>query len=252
MPHSSFLIPHSFNLVLDIGNTRAKSAIFQQNKLVEQAVWAGRTFEVLEKLVAEKRIEKCLISSVAEPNEALFKFLKSKFDVRELDSTTPLPFQNQYATPETLGKDRLAAVAGAQILFPEKNVLVIDFGTCIKYELLTAAGEYLGGNIAPGAEMRLKAMQHFTARLPKPPFFLPENPVGNSTETALQNGGLRGVIFETEGVIRLFKKKYGILQTILTGGDAQFFEPSLRPKKQICVQPDLVLIGLNAILEFGK
>lgn len=236
------------NLVLDIGNTRTKAALFKKNRIVEQAIWQSETLRNLSFFLEKKRVERCLLSSVAAPDPQLSDWIRQRFDFRELDSETPLPFENQYLTPKTLGKDRLAAVAGAQVLFPRKNVLVVDFGTCIKYEILTAEGKYLGGNIAPGAKMRLQAMQHFTARLPEATFSMPPSPVGTTTETALQNGGLRGAAMEVEGFIRHFRKNFGVQKVILTGGDANFFQPYLPPEKWISVQQDLVLLGLNAIL----
>lgn len=238
------------NLVLDIGNTRTKAAIFKKNRIVEQAVWHSEPLRNLSIFLKKKRVERCLLSSVAAPDPLLSDWLSERFDFRELDSETLLPFKNQYLTPKTLGKDRLAAVAGAQVLFPRKTVLVVDFGTCIKYEILTADSKYLGGNISPGAAMRLRAMQLFTARLPEATFSMPPSPVGSTTETALQNGGLRGAAMEVEGFIRHFRKHFGVQKVILTGGDASFFQPYLPPEKWILVQPDLVLLGLNAILTF--
>ena len=142
------------------------------------------------------------------------------------------------------------AVAGAQALFPGENCLVIDCGTCIKYEMLTSEGIYTGGNIAPGATMRIKAMHHFTARLPEAPMEMPDDFIGHSTETALQNGALRGAVLEMEGFIRLFEQKHAPLRVVLTGGDADFFQPFLHLPNDSTV-PDLTLHGLNNILIFN-
>lgn len=236
------------NLALDIGNSRLKLGLFDEDRLVEQAIWADWTLQQLFDWATRRRVRHVILSSVAQPDAALTRSLAQHYKLLELDAHTPLPFENRYQTPETLGKDRLAAAAGAQALFPERHCLVVDCGTCIKYELLTAEGVYLGGNIAPGAHMRIQAMHHFTARLPEVAMHMPDSPVGNSTETALQNGALRGAALEIAGFVRLFRRKVkGPLQIILTGGDAPFFERQLAIKN-IQTAPDLTLIGLNRIL----
>lgn len=237
------------NLVLDIGNTRTKIGLFKGNDLVEQAIWGERTLAEWVAFGNRKEVKRVMVSSVAKPDAALMEILGAHFEVTELSHSTPLPFENRYRTPETLGKDRLAGVAGAHWLFSGRNCLVVDCGTCIKYDVLTADGVYHGGNIAPGATMRIEAMHHFTARLPAVDMRMPEDAVGVSTETALQNGALRGTVLEIQGFIQLFAARYGDLQVILTGGDAAFFAPYLDSKKLI-IEPDLTLFGLNHILNF--
>ena len=236
------------NLALDIGNTRTKIGLFRGNKLVEQAIWVDWTLGDLPAFGNRAGVDRVIVSSVAEPGEELRELLSDHFHVLELTHLTPLPFENLYKTPQTLGKDRLAAVAGAQALFPGENCLVVDCGTCIKYDLLTADAVYHGGNIAPGAQMRIRAMHHFTARLPEVDMQMPENIAGFSTETALQNGALRGAVLEIQGFVQLFENKYGPLKIILTGGDAVFFQHWLNLNALIFV-PELTLLGLNHILE---
>jgi type III pantothenate kinase len=238
------------NLCADIGNTRVKIGLFQEKKLIEKLVWNDWTVDQLIAFGNQAGVKNVLFSSVAEPDESLPIRLARHFRTMQLSTETALPFENQYATPNTLGKDRLAAVAGAQALFPGKNCLVIDCGTCIKYEMLTAEGAYIGGNIAPGAMMRIKAMHHFTARLPEVPMEMPAGFIGNSTETALQNGALRGAGLEIEGFLRLFEQKYTPLRVVLTGGDAVFFQTFLTLSIDSIV-PDLTLHGLNNILIFN-
>jgi len=236
------------NLALDIGNTRTKIGLFGENELVEQAIWADWTLADLLAFGNHAGVKHVIVSSVAEPDETLREGLAEHFRVLELTHLTRLPFDNQYKTPKTLGKDRLAAVAGAQALFPRANCLAVDCGTCIKYDMLTAAGIYPGGNIAPGLWMRIQAMHHFTARLPEVAMRMPEDFTGHSTETALQNGALRGAVLEIQGFVSLFEKKHGALKVILTGGDAAFLQPHLDIKNLI-LEPDLTLFGLNHILQ---
>ena len=147
---------------------------------------------------------------------------------------------------ETLGVDRIAAVCGAFALFPEKNCLVIDAGSCITYDVLDQKGNYCGGSISPGLEMRLKAMHTFTARLPLVKVNQQVNLIGNSTESCLQSGALYGVLAEIEGIVEKYNQNYAELRVIMCGGDASLFENQLKPT--IFVAPDLVLKGLNRIL----
>lgn len=240
------------HLVLDIGNTRVKSGIFDGNRLVEQAIWQDWTLEELARYGNLAGADGVIVSSVAAYDPATRRQLEGTFArVLELTHETPLPFRNEYRTPETLGKDRLAAVAGAQALFPGAHCLVVDCGTCIKYDLLTAEGVYRGGNIAPGAAMRIRAMHAFTARLPEVPMSMPGDIIGHSTETALQNGALRGAVLEIEGFVRQFEQLFNPLRVILTGGDAAFFQPHLA-LSSLHPEPNLTLTGLHHILQFNE
>lgn len=239
------------NLCIDIGNSRAKTGLFQEKKLIKQQVFQTRQLEDLLKLPELYTVKRAIVSSVAGEMPDLMDKLGKKVPVLELNSSTALPFHNLYSTPLTLGKDRLAAVAGAQALYPNENCLAIDFGTCIKYEVLTAAGNYLGGNIAPGAKMRIQAMHHFTARLPEVDMKMPEKAIGNSTETALQNGALFGIKLEVAGFIQQIAEELNPLKVIFSGGDATFFHKT-NVYPQAVLAPDLILYGLNQILTFNQ
>lgn len=190
-----------------------------------------------------------IVSSVAIPAEEWAARLAQEFHfVTALTAELPLPFINTYTTPHTLGKDRLAAVAGAQAFFPSSACVVVDCGTCIKYEVLHADGRYLGGNISPGLQMRTRAMHTFTARLPEVPLHFPEAIIGNSTTTALQNGAFGGAVLEILGFVARFESILSSeVQVILTGGDAIGIQPHLLLPR-LTVEPYLTLIGLNHIL----
>lgn len=239
------------NLCIDIGNTRVKTGLFSGEKLLEKQVHPHLDPEWVAAEASRNNARAVMVSSVKDATTELLQVLSGRFEVLELSPHTPLPFKNGYATPQTLGNDRLAAVAGARALFPGEHCMVVDCGTCIKYELLDASGVYHGGNIAPGAGMRIQAMHHFTARLPEVSLALPENTIGNTTETALQNGALRGAVLEIEGFIREFEKKFQPLKVIFSGGDGAFFQAI--PAFPSCIlEPDLNLYGLNKILIFNK
>lgn len=237
-------------LVIDIGNSRAKLATFQNNHLLEQWNWpAWKTADFIE-LSTNQNPSFVILSNVAgsKGNDVATCFEKHPFFLN-LTAQTPLPIVNQYKTPETLGKDRLAAVVGAWELYPGQNSLVVDAGTCITYDLLEASGVYLGGNISPGLQMRLKAMHDYTASLPLVAMQDIDEWVGYSTESAIRNGALLGAILEIQGFSDWRRQQFGQLNVILTGGDAVYFAKNW--KREIFVHPNLVLIGLNKILDYN-
>lgn len=238
------------NLALDIGNTRIKAGCFEGKQLVSTEVWMGHPWSEMLQCLSQKNITGVVWSAVVPTPEEVIEGLKRHARyVLELTHELPLPFANAYRTPHTLGRDRIAAVAGAHARWPERSCLVVDCGTCIKYDLLTEQGVYLGGNIAPGAAMRLRALHTFTAQLPLVPQEMPPHPIGNSTATAIQNGALRGAALEMAGFIRLFQAQFSDLLVILTGGDATFFQKTL--PMEVPVEPHLTLYGLHHLLLFN-
>ncbi|MCO6475756.1 MAG: type III pantothenate kinase [Phaeodactylibacter sp.] len=238
------------NLVIDIGNTLAKAGVFKNGALQYRESRKNWEIDDLMALATNHGVQNVILSTVAGAvTDSFREALASRFFFIELNAATPLPIENRYRTPETLGKDRLAAVAGAYALFPGQACLVADAGTCITYDLLSSEGAYLGGNIAPGIAMRLKAMHAFTARLPLVEAGAFEEWVGDSTETALRNGAQVGALLEAEGYIRYCRSRFGALRAIFTGGDADFFAKNL--KSEIFVNHNLVLIGLDQILNYN-
>lgn len=234
------------NLALDIGNTRIKSGYFENDRLVEVQFWNNTEFAAIEAYATNQNVEKIIFCSVAGGLQEKLEQLSTLFHVIELTHMTPVSVLNQYKTPETLGKDRLAAVLGAQVLYPKDNCLVIDAGTCITYDYLSKEGVYSGGNISPGLNMRLKAMHLLTGKLPELAFEETKDLIGTNTKDAMLNGALLGTIFEMEGYYAQAGQLFGKVNVILTGGDAIFFAKKI--KKQIFVHPNLVLTGLNSIL----
>ena len=195
-------------------------------------------------------VKQCILSSVVNDNESLLSVLRSKVaKVIELDHVTPLPIINNYKTPETLGKDRLAAVVGANFIMPNTNVLVIDAGTAITYDFIDANNVYWGGNIAPGITLRLRSLHEFTQKLPLVEVLNESTLLGYDTNSALISGALNGVIFEIDGYINHLKIKYTKLSTFLTGGSIFYFDTKL--KSAIFAEKNLVLIGLNRILQYN-
>ena len=231
------------NLVVDIGNTSAKIGIFEKEELLEEKVFQEQ--ETLEAFIQSLQADAMLISSVRLHPELLLN-KAVQIPIRFLlHHALPLPIVNAYATPETLGMDRLAAVCAASRMFHGQNCLVIDSGTCITYDFIDASSVYKGGAISPGLSMRLRAMHAFTAKLPLiEPKEVPL--VGNSTVTCMQSGALNGIRAEIEGTIERYQQNYAELRVILCGGDTHFFENNL--KGTIFAVQNLVLRGLNSIL----
>ncbi len=238
------------NLTIDIGNTRAKAAVFDNSRLEERRAWETWSFETIFDWATNHRVENVILSVVGTPLSDEDKaMIASRFRFVELTAATALPFRNLYATPHTLGKDRIAAVAGAYALFPGQNCLVIDAGTCITYDVLTAEGAYIGGNISPGIGLRFRALPAFTANLPLVVPGETEEMLGNSTESAIRRGVQLGAVWEMEGAISAIRQRWPGLNVLLTGGDADFFVKNL--KTRIFANPDLVLEGLNKILTYN-
>jgi len=243
------------NLCIDIGNTRVKIAIFAHLS------GALLHLERVETLKKEKIIELCqtwavenaIISTVRAADAQLEADLAAAVlgQTLILSADTPCPIRNMYHTPATLGKDRLAAVVGAAALYPQQSALVIDAGTCIKYDYIDADGAYWGGSISAGLQMRYDALAHFTARLPAlRPSAVSLDLTGTDTPTSMQTGVEYGLRFEVAGFIAEYQKRHDApLLVIFTGGDLSFFENMLN--KCIFAQPNLLLIGLHQILKYN-
>lgn len=240
------------NLILDLGNTYGKIAVCKGTEVIESIGYSTITNkEIAYFQSCYSELQGAIVSSVVNHSREIVDYLENLFEICiELNSSTPIPLKNRYTTPDTLGYDRIAAVVGAHTIFPNRNVLVIDTGTAITYDVVTADGEFLGGNIAPGMEMRFKALNKFTNKLPL--IEAPQgivNLIGESTSEAIQSGVINGILFEIEGFITSVMKEYPKLQVVITGGDAKYFEKKV--KNSIFVNLNLNIIGLNRILEYN-
>lgn len=229
-------------LAMDIGNTAIKCGVFSKGKI--QETFHAPTPEKVYTWAKPFVPSPIIVSSV---NNHTTDAIKEYYpNCLLLDNTVSLPFVNRYRTPETLGSDRLAAIAGAYSLFPNENCLVIDAGTALTYDIITANSEYLGGAISPGLRMRFKALHDQTNKLPLVKSGGNEEKlVGDDTISAIKSGVVNGTISEINGIIERYKQTYKALRVIITGGDAKYFESNL--KASIFVSPDLVLLGLERI-----
>ena len=237
-------------LLIDIGNTRTKWAVWQGDSELEQGVVESFSIDWVETLKRRYSLRYGLVCSTMGDAESVCNLLqKSGLKALVFDADCPVPIQNHYLTPRTLGRDRLAAAVGAATLYPDREVVIIDLGTALTIDHLTADGCFSGGVISPGLEMRFRALHTHTAALPLVEPTDTEGVVGRTTEEAIALGVMNSVAFEIEGYLARFAKKNGDFIPILTGGAAKYFVK--RIKNTIFAEPNLVFCGLNRILEYN-
>lgn len=242
------------NLCIDQGNSRTKVALMtDEGKIIKDLSYKQFSSADVERLFDLYEITDSIISSVVNIEAAIVNTLNRRSQHFVLfDHMTPVPVFNRYESPRTLGLDRLAAAVGAKCLCPDENLLIIDAGSAITYDFVTAEGEYIGGNIAPGIKMRLTVLHRMTKKLPL--VEVEENELlplfGKNTRDAIAAGVIRGVAYEVKGYMRTLKEKMPHFQTFLTGGHAPFVLKNVRMEMRY--EKNLVLIGLNEILRFNK
>ncbi len=241
------------NLVVDIGNTYSKLAVFEEKELIYFEQLEQIEESNLLKLITEYQIENSTVSSVNNQIENLEVLLKRHTHYIRFSTHITGGIKNHYESPKTLGLDRWAKVIAAHFLYKGTNSLMIDAGTCITYDVLTANAEYFGGSISLGLNMRFKALNHYTGRLPLIAWDKEQELIaeGSNTENAIKRGVLQGAINEIEGFIALENKRNKNLKVILTGGDSLFLNKQLKNSifaAQITHEPYLVLKGLNEVI----
>lgn len=236
------------SICLDIGNTRAKYAIYQNQTLLKIGHYPKFLIKDIRQLIRSYQITHGIISSTRHHHQPLRRFLNKELTLFiELSYKTKLPIENKYGSPKTLGVDRLAAAVGAYTKKPGKAHLIIDAGSCMTLDVVDQKGQFLGGNITPGMHMRIKAMNDHTDKLPLVPLMFHQELLGQNTKMALQNGAVRGTLFEIEAFIACVRREYSGININLTGGDADFLAKHLKSK--ILADSNLVFTGLNEILQ---
>lgn len=239
------------NLIVDIGNTLAKLAVTDGGRVVAQCgAERFRPEQARDLLRAWPAVTRAVVSSTRGDGEEASAALRQYVSYcLEFTPRTPVPLRNGYRTPETLGRDRLAAAVGAAELFPSAPVLVVDFGTALTIDLVTADGTFRGGFISPGVRTRFRALHDYTAKLPLCSPTETLQPLGDTTESCIAQGVMAGVAYEIEGHIARMETEHAGLRTIFTGGDAKYFVK--RIKKTIFADCNLVFRGLDRILEYN-
>ena len=240
------------NLIVDAGNTFVKLAVFDKSTMISYQKAGLKDFckKVKEIFGEFPGIRYAIVSSVGYLDKKDIDVVSIFCKIHLLDHRSKTPFKNSYATPQTLGVDRIALATSAFYLSPNRNTLVIDAGTCVTFDMVNDYGEYLGGAISPGITMRYKALHQQTSNLP----LLNKQDIwdfiGNSTETSIHSGVINGICNEIDGVIDQYRSRFTDLTVILTGGDAQFL--SKRLKNTIFAHSNFLLEGLNYLLEYNK
>jgi type III pantothenate kinase len=239
------------NLVIDIGNTRLKAAAFDGRTHRHNQTFNSADDLLASDFLLQCSFDHCIIGSVVNGIENFADQVKNRMPVLLFNSTTPVPLKNLYRSAHTLGSDRLAAAIGGNAIAPSQDILVIDAGTCIKYNFVNANNEYIGGAISPGLRMRFKALHAFTSRLP----LLEADEsydklIGADSAESIICGVQQGAVAEIEGIADEYRARFNNIKVFLTGGDADFFAKRL--KKAIFADQFLILKGLNEILEYNK
>jgi type III pantothenate kinase len=239
-------------LVIDVGNTQVKAAVFEQNTMLYKAIipYSEGKNEVEKILKNFKKIKNIAVASVGKLNNEDFLPLNDEVKVHFISKESKFPFQNLYATPNTLGIDRMILASGAVLQFPNKNRLVIDAGTCITYDFIDENDNYLGGAISPGIRLRYESLHNYTAKLPLLQKEIPKSIIGNSTIQSIHSGVINGIIMEINGFNNTVLQQNDNFIIILTGGDAEFLAERL--KNTIFANPNFLLESLNQTFQYNQ
>ena len=237
-------------LCFDFGNTRLKCAVFDGREFLEELVLESMDTPVIQQLIDQYQPDKSILSSVINHPPQLEELLAGHTHFHKLGHTSKLPMTTPVGKPETIGADRLAIIAASVDLFPKQHNLAIGLGTCITYNFVNNAHEFLGGSISPGMNMRFRAMHEQTALLPMIKAETNFPLVGYDTKTNLLSGVILGMAKEIDGIIEAYALKYSNFNVLLTGGDMGFFVPHL--KNRIFADPNLIYKGLYAISEYNN
>ena len=241
----------SVNLCVDWGNTRVKAAVYNGDQQVETRNFsAEEASSAISGIINSHKPEKGILCSVTNHTSDAEQIMNGELKAfMKLDNSTRVPIMNAYSSPDSLGADRLGLAVAAHMLNPDKNNLVISLGTCVTYNFVQKNKTFRGGAISPGLHMRLKAMHEFTDRLPEVKLEGELLLLGYDTETCMRSGAVYGIAAEIDGMIADFSSQYADFNAILTGGDLPFFASKVKSK--IFADPDLLLKGLNLILNYN-
>ena len=235
------------NLVLDVGNSLLKIALFEKSELIQKFKFSGNYKRNIEDIISKYKVTHSIISNVGRIDDSTINILKESTSLLLVSNQLKIPFKNLYKSKNTLGQDRLALVSAAAFNFPNENVLIVDVGSCITYDFKNNNNEYLGGGISPGISMRFKSLNTFTSNLPLIDFDNIHKLIGNNTKNSINSGVINGTISEINGIIQQYCEEFENIRIILTGGDSNFLLK--RIKNSIFADQNFLLVGLNKLLE---
>ena len=235
------------NLILDVGNSLLKIALFKKSQLIQKFKFTENYKRNIEDIISENNVTHSIISNVGRIDDSIINILKESTNLLLVSNQLKFPFKNLYKSKNTLGQDRLALVSAAAFKFPKENVLIVDAGSCITYDFKNNNNEYLGGGISPGILMRFKSLNTFTSNLPLIDFDSIHQLIGNNTKNSINSGVINGTISEINGIIQQYCEEFKNIRIILTGGDSNFLLK--RIKNSIFADQNFLLLGLNKLLE---
>ena len=239
----------TLKLIIDIGNSLVKIGLYKDKNKVRITQFKNINLTKVQDFVQNEMITRTILSSVRKIDKDLLEIIKY-YKALSLDDNLSIPIRVNYKNPDALGRDRLAGVIGASYLYPDKNILVLDFGTCLTIDFINKNKEYLGGRISPGLNMRYLALNKFTSKLPLCEFKEIDKFIGSDTISSIHTGIQRGIIAEVSTIIDEFKKEKDDSVVIFTGGDCFFFEKVF--KNSIFAHPYLIMVGLNEIIDYNE
>ena len=239
-------------LAIDVGNTKVKAAVFENNTLLSKDIFAANQFKETIDTILKKYplIKNMIFASVGKIEKDDFLYFQNKVKVQFISNNDKFPFQNLYTTPNTLGIDRLVLAAGAVLKYPKQNRLIIDAGTCVTYDFVDENDNYLGGAISPGIRLRYESLHNYTANLPLLNREEPANTIGNATNQSIHSGVINGLTLEIDGFISTYSNNYKNFIIILTGGDSDFLDKRL--KNNIFANQNFLLESLNQLFQYNQ
>jgi type III pantothenate kinase len=237
-------------LTIDVGNTRIKGAVFEKDTLLEQFLFEPNALQkAIENILTKyPSTSHLVVASVGNLEKDAFSFFADRFSVHFITHEDVFPFLNAYATPQTLGIDRMVLATGATLRYPNQNRLVIDVGTCVTYDFVSQDDVYLGGAISPGLRLRYESLHNYTAKLPLLASESPDYFIGNSTANSIHSGVVNGLAHEIDGFIEEYRARYSNFIIILTGGDSEFLAKRL--KNTIFANSNFLLESLNQTFQY--
>ncbi|MDR6846782.1 type III pantothenate kinase [Flavobacterium granuli] len=237
-------------LTIDVGNTRIKGAVFEEYNTIEFFVFSKDEIQEKIETILKKyeKVTHLVVASVGSIDKKSFLYFQKKLDVWFVSHEDVFPFANNYATPKTLGIDRMVLAAGATLQFQGQNRLIIDAGTCVTYDFVDQNDVYHGGAISPGLRLRYESLHHYTEKLPLLTVESPKHFIGDSTAEAIHSGVVNGLVYEINGFVDEYQSKYPNFIIILTGGDTEFLAKRL--KNTIFANSNFLLESLNQIFQY--
>ena len=237
------------NLIVDIGNTLIKATFFNNSKIEKKYSFKKNQTKKFYELLDASNIKKIFVSNVGSQIVTLKLSKYKNKRVLLFNENLKIPLKLNYRDKKKLGKDRIAAMVGARKLFPTKNLLIVDIGTCITMDVLTNDGTFLGGRISPGIHLRYKSLS-FTQQLPLLNFVHNKDIYGNDTESSIHTGIQRSIISEIRDFNSELLKQLNTLYVIVTGGDMNFLLSELK-NTIFASEENLVAIGLYEIMNYN-